>query len=192
MLPFYMPNELRNMHFKSIGKNIAIKRNVCFYHPEHITIGNNVRIDDFCVLSAEGASGEINIGNFVHINSFSALYGKYKITMEDFCGLSSHVILFTESDDYSGRSLTNPTVPEKFKPGLEKGGILLRRHVIAGAGTVVLPNVIIGEGAAIGAFSLVKYDVDAWSVYVGCPARKKGVRKKDLLELETQFLSKTK
>ena len=110
----------------------------------------------------------------------------------DFSGLSANVILYTESDDYSGKSLTNPTIPEAYKPGMEKGKIALGKHVIIGTNSSVLPGVEIGEGTAIGAFSLVKSNCDTWSVYSGCPARKKGERSKKLLELEERFLSEPK
>ena len=123
-LPFYLPFELRKMGFKSLGKTIVISRKCSIHHPERISIGNNVRIDDFCVLSA---NEEIILGNYIHLNCYSALYATSKIVMEDFSGLSSYVALYTESDDYSGESLTNPTVPKEYRPKLYAGPIIMMK-----------------------------------------------------------------
>jgi galactoside O-acetyltransferase len=186
LLPFLLPHELRKMGFKSIGKQVFISRKSSIHHPERISIGSNVRIDDFCVLSA---NAEIALGSYIHLNCYSALYATSRIIMEDFSGLSSYVALYTESDDYSGESLTNPTVPREYKPRLQEGPIVLRKHTIVGTHSCILPNVVIETGTAIGAHSLVKEYCDPWSVYVGCPARKIGERKKDILRLETKLLS---
>jgi galactoside O-acetyltransferase len=185
-LPFFLPHELRKMGFKSLGKLVLISRKCSIHHPERISIGSNVRIDDFCILSA---NDEIVLGNYIHLNGHSSLYASSRITMEDFSGLSSYVALYTESDDYSGLSLTNPTVPKEYKPTFYGGPIILKRHVIVGTHSCILPNVVIETGTAVGAYSLVKDNCDPWSIYVGCPARKIGERKKDILQLEAKFLS---
>jgi galactoside O-acetyltransferase len=186
LLSFFLPYELRRMGFKRLGKSVLISRKSSIHHPERISIGNHVRIDDFCVLSA---NEEIVLGSYIHLNCYSALYAASRIIMEDFSGLSSYVCLYTESDDYSGESLTNPTVPQVYKPNLHRGSIILKRHTIVGTHSSILPNVIIETGTAIGAHSLVKGNCDPWSIYVGCPARKIGERKKDILRLETNLLS---
>ena len=49
----------------------------------------------------------LRIGDYVHIGCFSALFAGSGITLEDFSGLSARVTLYSESDDYSGASLTN-------------------------------------------------------------------------------------
>lgn len=184
--PFFLPYEVRKMGFKSLGKSVFISRKCSIHHPERISIGNHVRIDDFCVLSA---SEEIILGSYIHINCYSALYATSRIIMEDFSGLSSYVALYTESDDYSGESLTNPTVPKEYKPNLHEGPIALEKHAIIGTHSCILPNVVVEIGTAIGAHSLVKGNCDPWSIYVGSPARKIGERKKDILLLETKLLS---
>jgi galactoside O-acetyltransferase len=108
--------------------------------------------------------------------------------MADFSGLSQGVKLYSTSDDYSGRFLTNPTVPAAYL-GVKRGRILLGTHVIVGAGSVVLPGVSLGAGSAVGALSLVREDVEAWTMVAGAPARQIGARRKDLLILEQQLLA---
>ncbi len=181
---FYSTNELKKIGFKKIGNNVLISRKSSFYSPERILIGNNVRIDDFCILS-----GVINIGNFVHIASFSACYGGNEgIFLGDFSGLSSRVSIYSSTDDYSGESLTNPTIPEKYK-SIQKGKVVLNKHVIVGTNCVILPNIILAEGSSFGAMSLIVRDSEPWSVNAGIPAKKIKNRKKNILDLEKQFLS---
>ena len=65
--------------------------------------------------------------------------------------------------------------------------VRIGRHVIIGAGSIILPGVTLEEGAAVGALSLVKKDCQAFCIYMGSPAKRIGERKHDLLELEKQF-----
>lgn len=51
---FYSREQLEKIGFKSLGKNVLISDKSSIYSPENISIGNNVRIDDFCILSAGG------------------------------------------------------------------------------------------------------------------------------------------
>ena len=180
---FYSKQELKELGLHSYGENVLISRNVTIYGPDKISIGDNVRIDDFCILS-----GNITLGNFIHIAAYCGLFGgEAGIVMEDFSAISSRGVIYALSDDYSGMSLTNPVIPEKFK-NISNGKVVLKRHTILGTGVSVLPNVTIGEGSAIGSMSLVNRSVDAWGIYVGIPCKKIKERKKDLLELEKKFL----
>jgi len=55
-----------------------------------------------------------DIGNYVHIAVFSFLIGHRNISMDDFLGLSSRVSIYSSSDDYSGKFMTNPMVASEF------------------------------------------------------------------------------
>lgn len=182
---FYSEEELNDIGFRSYGQNIFISRKSSIYQPEAISLGNHVRIDDFCVLV--GGSG-ITIGNYIHIGCFSAIYGGAEVIMEDFSGLSAHVTIYSESDDYSGDSLTNPMLPKKYKPKYQRGQVIIKKHVIIGANTTILPGVILHEGVAVGAHSLVTNNCKAWSIYFGCPAKWLKQRSQRLLEYEQEFL----
>jgi galactoside O-acetyltransferase len=54
---------------------------------------------------------------------------------------------------------------------------------VIGTNAVIFPGVTIGEGAIIGALSLVREDVPDWAIYAGIPAKRVGTRRKDLLTL---------
>lgn len=177
---------LEAMGFAALGRNVQISDRASFYGLSRIELGDNVRIDDFCVISA-GAGG-VAIGDHVHIAVQTSLIGAGRITLGDFCNLSSRVGIYSSSDDYSGATMTNPTVPDRFK-AVDHADVRIGRHVIVGSGSVILPGVTVEDGVAIGALSLVKTDCAAFGIYAGSPARWVRERKRDLLELERQFVA---
>ena len=176
MTSFYSEKELSEIGFKSVGRDVRLSRKASIYTPERISIGDHVRIDDFCILS-----GKISIGRYIHIGAYSGLFGGELITMEDFSGLSSRVSIYTISEDYLGEGLTNPTVPDKYRHP-HSGPVTLGKHSIIGAGSIVLPGVTIGEGVAVGALSLVLGSLPPWMVCSGSPARPRTARRQDLIQ----------
>jgi acetyltransferase-like isoleucine patch superfamily enzyme len=176
---FLKKNELENLGFSQIGDNVLISDKCSIYNPSKISIGSNVRIDDFCILSA-GENG-IKIGNNVHIACYVSLIGKESIDIGNFVGISSKTAVYSSSDDYSGNYLTGPTVDEKFK-NVDHRKVKFEEHVIIGSQCVILPGVTIKEGTAIGSFSLVSKDVDSWGIYVGAPLKFLKSRSKDMLD----------
>ena len=169
--------------FGWVGDNVLVSTRAVFYEPEKMRIGDNSRIDDFCLLS-----GCISIGRNVHLAAYTHLAGGTAgVTFEDFssCAYGCHVI--SQSDDYSGRSLTNPTIPDRFKDEVI-APVRVGRHSILGTGTIVLPGCNIGDGVSTGAGTVVTKPLDAWTIYVGQPARPIGPRSRDLLALEIEYL----
>ena len=187
MTSFYSRKELERIGFKSIGvSEVLVSRKASIYGAENISLGSHVRIDDFCILS-----GEIKLGNFIHISAYSALFGgRCGIEMEDFTTVSSRCAIYAISDDYSGDALANPTVDDEFR-NVIFGKVTLRKHAIIGSGCTILPNVDIGEGCSVGSMSLVTKSLAPWGIYVGIPCKKLKDRNRKLLELEKQFREKT-
>lgn len=182
-MAYYNEEELKNLGFKYYGKNVKISDKASIYNHEQIEVGDNSRVDDFCVLS-----GKVKIGKNVHIAPFCLVAGGEKgIVFEDFTGLAYQVQVFTQSDDYSGKTMTNPTVPIDYKKEIKKD-VLIKKHSIVGAGSIIMPGVVLEEGTSIGAMSLVRKSTEEWSIYLGNPAKKIMNRKKDLLELEKEYL----
>jgi galactoside O-acetyltransferase len=177
---------IEHMGFASVGENAQISDRATFYGLARIVLGNNVRIDDFCVLAA--GVGGIELGEYVHIAVGSSLIGAGKITLSDFSGLSSRVSIYSSSDDYSGATMTNPTVPSEYKSVLH-AEVVLGKHVIVGSGSVILPGVTLEDGVAVGALSLVTKSCRAFGIYAGNPARRISERRRDLLELEQKLMA---
>ena len=157
---------------------------------ENIAIGNHVIIDSFCSIIANGP-GELRIGSYIHIGAFCHLLANDGIDMGDFSGLSQGVKIYSRTDDYSGNSLTNPTIPNKYK-NIKKGKVTIGEHVIIGANSIVLPKLHIPEGVSIGALSLVSTSLDSWTMYMGNPLKKIIKRSQKLLEKREAFLRETK
>ena len=181
---YFKTDELRLMGFKSVGENVSIAKNCTMIGLHNITIGNHVRIDGPTVISAH--YDELVIGDYIHIGGFGFIQCAAKITLEDFVNISQGVRIYAGSDDYSGETMTNPMIPSELT-SVEKGPVTIGRHTIVGTGSVILPNVTIGEGCAIGALSLVKADLSEWGIYAGAPVKKVKERSKNLLEFERKL-----
>lgn len=178
-------DELKDFGFKSLGSNVKISSDARIYGQQNISIGNNVRIDDFSILSSSG--GHINIRDYVFIGRNAHLSGFYNITIHSFSSLASYVVIYTASDDYTGKKLTGQAIPQSYTDHIG-GNVSIGKHVIIGTGTTVIGECIIGEGCSVGSKSMVNKDLEPWGIFAGIPCKKLKDRKKDLLVLEKEFL----
>lgn len=182
---YYSENELSDFGFKKIGKNVSISSDARIYGQENISIGNNVRIDDFVILSA--TNGFIEIGNNVFIARGCHLSGFFGIILKDFSSMAGNTIIYSASDDYSGNFLTAQAIPQEYTSHI--GGLVtIGKHVIIGASTVIIGGCEIGEGCSVGSMSLVIKDLEEWNVCAGIPAKILKERSKTLLELEKKLI----
>ncbi|MCL1112994.1 acyltransferase [Shewanella basaltis] len=183
-MAYYTEEELSKIGFKKLGLNVKVSVKASIYNPETIEIDDNSRIDDFCTVS-----GSVTIGKHVHFAPYCLVAGGTEgIIFGDFSGLAYNVQVFSQSDDYSGRTMTNPTIPSKYKKETKKS-VQISRHVIVGTSSIIFPGVTIAEGCSIGAMSLVNKSTEPWGIYIGNPAKRVKYRHKDLLDLETLFAS---
>lgn len=183
-MSFYSQEEVRELGFASLGQSVLVSRKASLYGISRISIGDATRIDDFCVLSA--GDGGISIGHHCHIAVMCTIIGRGRVEIGDLSTLSGRVSVYSSSDDYSGAAMTNPTVPENLTD-VDHRPVLIGRHVIVGAGTVILPGAVLEDGVAVGALSLVKGRLNELSLYGGVPARRFGPRRRDFLDNERQL-----
>lgn len=175
--------DLLAMGFKSLGREVRVSDRASVYDAERIELGDFTRIDDFSVVS-----GTVRTGRNVYVGPQCLVAGGAKgVTFGDFSTLAYQVKVFTQSDDYGGLTLTNPTVPAQYKQEI-KAAIDIGRHVIIGAGSAVMPGVQLAEGCSVGAMSLVNRSTTAWGIYAGIPARRIKDRQRGLLEQEAAYL----
>lgn len=172
---FLSQEEIAEMGFKSCGKNVKISRFARFYSPDKISIGDNVRIDDFCILS-----GNITLGSHIHISAYVALYGAMGIVFEDYSGISAKSVIYSAMDDFSGDYLIGAIYPEEFT-NVTGGLVRVCRFVQIGCNSVVFPDLDINEGSVIGACSLVNKSIDSWGIYAGIPCKLLKKRRNRLL-----------
>ncbi|MBF0311467.1 MAG: acyltransferase [Magnetococcales bacterium] len=169
---------LRNAGFRTLGDGVKVHERASLYHVENISLGHQVRIDDFVLIVA---TGFLIMGDHSYVANYGYLGATAGITLEEGVTLAPGVKIFSSSDDYSGGHLTNPTWPAHLTGG-QRAEVILRRHVIVGAGSVILPGCVLGEGVSVGALSLVKESLDPWGIYAGIPAKRIGERRRDLLQ----------
>lgn len=185
MNSFYSADELKQLGLKQFGENVLISKKCSLYNATQISIGDNVRIDDFCILS-----GKITLGSHIHISAGAYLFaGDAGIEIADFSGLSGKCNVYAVSDDYSGSVLTNAMIDDEFRNVISQK-IIFEKYVMVGAGTTILPGVILEEGVAIGAMSLVVKRAQKWKIYGGVPAKIISERKNDSIALAEKFRHK--
>ncbi len=158
---------------KKLGKNVIIGKTVRIRYPELVEIGNNVIIDDFTYISTS-----LKIHNNVHISSECKTIGGKKsfVEMKDYSTLAPNVVLSAGSDNYIG-GIATPMIPLKYKGNAQIGKIVINKHCIVGAASIVLPDVTFHEGSSVDALSLVNKDLKDWN-------------KIQILNLEKKVLSK--
>jgi len=158
---FLSKNDLKKINFKSLGQNVMISKNVTLIGTNNISLGSNVRIDDYCIISSK--EGYLTIGNDVHIccQSYLGCAGDLKIGNNT--NIAQGVKIYTKINDYNSfEGNNNKYILSKIEIG---------NNVIIGSNSVLIGKCIIGEGATIGALSFVKNDLRSWSVYAGNPLK---------------------
>ena len=167
-MSFYTEEELCTLGLQTYGSNVKISRYSRIYNPQSISIGNNVRIDDFCLLSA--GNNPFVIEDNVHISAGVYIYGTSGFCIRSYSNISSGVKVFTVNDDYSGDYLVGATVPEEYR-NVKKEPVTIDCYCVIGANSVVLPGCNLAQGVAIGANSFVNIPCKEWSIYAGTPIR---------------------
>lgn len=138
---------------------------------EYISIGDNVRLGEYCILDAipTDKKPEITIGNNTDIADFSHLGAINFIHI----GENAYIGRFVLINDHSHGTPEDrfSAVPPKDRKLVSKGGITIGDNVWIGDKVSILSGVTIGKGAIIGANSVVTRDVPAYSIAAGCPAK---------------------
>lgn len=174
---FLTNHEISLLGLKSYGDQLRISRYARFYNAAEMSIGNNVRIDDFCILS-----GRITLGNNIHISAHCSFYGGAGITIGDYAGTSPGCTIFSVSDDFSGEYLVGPMVDNALR-NVHSAPVSIGNFAQIGAGCVVLPGVTLDDGVAVGSMSLIVKSLEAWGIYAGVPAKFIKPRSKRMLDL---------
>ena len=181
-MAYFSQIELDKFGFKKIGKNVMLSTKASIYNHELIEIHDNSRIDDFCLIS-----GNVTIGEYVHLAPYTLVAGgEPGVLIENHVTCAYGVKIFSQSDDYSGESLTNSLLPKKYKNEIKKK-VILKKHSIIGTSSIVMPGVLLEEGTAIGASSLVLKSTKPWSVNFGIPSKYVSDRSKKITNLWTEF-----
>ena len=163
---------------KRCGESVKIYPLAKIVKPEVIEIGDHSMIDDFTFIN--GGKG-IKIGRYVHIASFVSIIGGGELILGDYTVLANGSRILTGTDTYHGGKRMSTALPLEQR-NVVRGKIVIEKDAFLGNNVVVHPNVRIGEGAIIGSNSLALKDIEPWSINVGSPCKKMGIRPKVILE----------
>lgn len=177
-----------------VGSKVAVGRNVTFRHPQKIVLGNQVLIDDYCVLDAKGENnqqgiqlgdkvvlgrsvvlsckgpapgGTIRIDNRTNVGMNSVIHSEEKVEIGQNVLIAAYAYI-VGGGNHNFESLDQPIMDQ---PSLNKGGVMIEENVWLGARVTVGDGVKIGKGSVIGACALVKDSIPENSVAVGIPAK---------------------
>lgn len=176
---YYNVNELKNIGFKKVGDNVLISKKASIYLPESISIGHNVRIDDFCFLV-----GDITLGNYIHIAPYSSIHGTGggSVKVGDFVGISSYSTIYAATDDFSGKFLVGSVIDPAYT-NVKHSNIVIEDYCNVALRSILLPGAYLSEGTVISAMSLLAIKTEPWYMYAGIPAKKAMPRKKEMIKM---------
>ena len=182
----YTRRELTKLGLAGVGDAVYVHRTVLFFGARRIHLGSHVRIDAYAVISAGDGRARVRIGNYVHVSTGVSILGSGGVDIADFCSISVRVAVFSSSDDFRSGAMGSPMVPRHMRQ-ITIQPVSIEKHVIIGAGTVILPGVRLGTGAAIGALSVVRQHVPPFTVAAGNPLRLLGKRGRLMLKVEKEL-----
>jgi acetyltransferase-like isoleucine patch superfamily enzyme len=109
------------------------------------------------------------VGNNVFIGTEVLVDTSYAdmIELEDNVHIANRCVLLCHQRDLSNYYKGDDYARLPYK----KGKIILKKGCLIATNTMIMPGVTIGEGAIVGAFSLVTKDIPAWTIATGCPAK---------------------
>jgi acetyltransferase-like isoleucine patch superfamily enzyme len=174
------------------GRNVVFGQNVVLRHPHKIHIGDNVVVDDNCLVDAKGESntgiriasgvfigrntilscknGDIELGEGANIGFNCEIFSASRVRIGRNALVAAYCYLIGGDHDFSDAS--RPVLDQARK----SAGISVGDGAWLGAGAKVLDGVDIGANAVIGAGAVVRESVPERATAVGVPARVVGTR----------------
>jgi acetyltransferase-like isoleucine patch superfamily enzyme len=175
------------------GRNVVFGQNVVLRHPGKIRLGDNVVIDDNCLLDAKGDSntgitigsgvfvgrntilscknGDIALGDRANIGFNCEVFSASRVTLGADALLAAYCYVVGGDHDFSD---TSKAVLEQ---GRTSAGVEIGEGVWMGAGAKILDGVTVGAHAIIGAQAVVREAVPDFAIAVGIPAKVIGRRR---------------
>lgn len=172
-----------------VGRGVVIGRNVTIRNPKRISLGNNVVIDDGCVLDAKGVGetgitigddvilsrntilsckgGSIVIGNNTNISINCAILSESSVRIGDNVLFAAYCYVIAGGNH--GIDRTDVAIIQQ--DAFSKGGVTIEDNAWLGAGVKVLDGVTIGRDAVAGAGAVVVRDIPPFTIAVGIPAK---------------------
>jgi len=160
------------------GEGIEIRQGVTIINASRLETPGPLRIETGCMLHCGGNSwsngeGYIRFGKGCWLAQNNVLYGAGGLEFGDYAGTGPGVMIFSSRDNYGMEHAHKPHIVHHFAK------VTIGSYVRIFSGSIVGPGVTIGDGAVIGANSVVLDDIPSWSIAAGSPARVLGKRDRD-------------
>ncbi len=174
------------------GRNVIFGQNVVLRHPHKIRIGDNVLIDDHCLLDAKGhdnhgidigqgvfigrntivscKNGDVSLGEGVNIGFNCEIFSASRVSIGAHTLLAAYCYVIGGDHDW-----TDPVRPV-LEQARSSRGVTVGSGAWLGAGVKVLDGTIVGDGAILGAGAVARGEIPAGAIAVGMPARVVGTR----------------
>ena len=174
-LGYGMRRFLFDRTFKKVGKNCIFDVGLRIVGGRNISIGDYTWIDAYT--SSGALFGPISIGKRNHIAPFSIINaGSEGVEIEDYVAIGAGSQIYGHSEiPKEGKRMSGPMIPWRYK-AYTSGKVILKKDCFLGSRSIILPGVTVGEGAVIGAGSVISCDVAPWTIVFGTPARVIGKR----------------
>jgi acetyltransferase-like isoleucine patch superfamily enzyme len=165
---------LRYIYSMKTGVDVRISDKADIKSGDLITVGSHVSIDQWVYISTA-----IDVGNYVHIAPHVCVIGGVtgKLHMGNFSNIGAGSKIVVISDDFTD-GMINPIIPLRYRNTIGED-LWIGQFATIGVNCTVLPNCHMAQGSVLGANSLLTKPTEPWGIYVGSPARKIGVRKKE-------------
>lgn len=177
----------------AVGGGLILGRNVVLRHPGSMMLGEQVTVDDGCVLDGRGAGpGGFRLGDGVVVGRNSMLLAKAgRLILGPRTSLGANCVVVSMSGIEIGEAVLfaggcylsagaypihDRTRPVMDQDAWSKGPIRIGDGAWIGTCAVILDGVTVGQGAVVGAGAVVTRDVPDWAVVAGVPARQIGTR----------------
>jgi len=164
--------KFKRKDFAKIGKNVVLETGVLIFHPENVEIGSNVYIGYGTIIDGYHKN-KLIIEDNVWIGHYCYLQAAGGLIIKHDNGIGPGVRIMSSVHDLYQDDL-GPIInlPLAMKPVLVESGCDI------GAGTSIMPGVILGEGTQVGAGAVVTKDTQKNSIVAGVPAKLIRMRKK--------------
>lgn len=160
----------------NIGKNSQIGQNFSIINPDGISIGDNfsggcdIALWSWNAVNIKGDDCKLIIKNNVSITDRCIISAANRIEIGNGCLLGRDTFI-TDNSHGENISINELNISPHERNIFSKGTVIIGDNVWTGKNVCIMPNVKTGNGAIIGANSVVTHNIPPYSVAVGSPAK---------------------
>ena len=151
--------------FRALGDGVVFEAGALVFHPETISLGDNVYIGHNAILKGYFKGPGMSVGQDTWIGQQCFFHSAGDITIGQDVGVGPGVKILTSYHAEEG--ISKPIMHSR----VELAPVVIGDGADIGIGAIILPGVTVGRGAQVGAGAVVNADVPDCAVVAGVPAR---------------------